>query len=82
MSDVIASRGFTNDDKEQLSFFVERDGIDLVLSIDCIFNDGEREMRFKITPKLLEELKIMFDIAHEEAETEFTNTNPLAFRNY
>lgn len=82
MDDVIASRGFTNDNKEQLSFFVERDGVDLMLTVDCVFGSGERELRFRVSPELLKELKVMFEVAHEEAKDEFTNVNPLAFRNY
>jgi hypothetical protein len=82
MEDVIASRGFTNDSKEQLSFFVEQDGVNLFLTIDCVYENGERELKFKVSPELLKELKIMFDVAHEESKDEFKNNDPLAFRNY
>jgi hypothetical protein len=76
MHDVIASRGFTNDDYEQLNFFISREGVDLYLCIEDENKLGNlTERKFLITSEVCKELAIMFNSASKESEND-TNKDP------
>lgn len=82
-SEIIASRGFTNDDREELNFFIKKDGIDTLLIIEHDKPKSEQGliMTMRISPEVLKELSIMFNFASKDVEKD-SNVDPLAFRNY
>jgi len=82
MSEIIASRGFVNDNEEQLSFFIEEGVIDISLIIEhCPSVGKDKIINLKISPDVLRELRIMCDAALEQLEG-VTNVAPEAFKNY
>ena len=82
MSEIIASRGFVNDNNDQLLFFVEDNVIDISLMIEqCPSGGKDKTIKLKISPEVLHELKIMCDAALEQLDG-VTNSSPEAFKNY
>lgn len=82
MSEIIASRGFINDNNEQLSFFIEESTIDISLIIEhCPSQGKDNIINLKISPEVLRELKTMCDAALEQIDG-VANIAPEAFKNY
>lgn len=55
MSEIIASRGFTNDNNDQLSFFIEDTGIDILLLIEhCTSARRDKSIKIKISREVLD----------------------------
>lgn len=82
MSEIIASRGFTNDNNDQLSFFIEDTGIDILLLIEhCTSARRDKSIKIKISREVLQELEIMCNAASEQLKG-VTNIAPEAFKNY
>jgi hypothetical protein len=69
IDNVIASRGFTNDNKEEFSFFVEKENNNLFLSIEHRTIGGEAATRLKVSKELLEEIKTMCEAALTQINT-------------
>ena len=79
---VIASRGFTNDNKEEFSLFVEKEGKNLFLLIEHRSIGGESAARLKVSSELLEEIKIMCEAALEQIKVVEKDEDKETFRNY
>ena len=79
--DIIASRGFTNSNRHEFSFFVEimKDNT-LVLHINHINDNGEFVISPKISPQVLSELKVMCEAALAQIEKFSLDSD--SFRNY
>jgi len=78
---VIASRGFTNSNRHQLSFFIEQQKDNsLTLIIEHINDDGEIVVSPKISPEILSELKIMCEAALAQIEKFSLDSD--SFKNY
>ena len=77
---IIASRGFTNDNKDVFSQFIEKDGDSLFLCIEHCSDAGEIVIRLKISPELLKELRTMYGAALVQIKT--VEKDQETFRNY
>lgn len=82
MSDhVIASRGFTNYNHDQLSFFVEQQKDNtLSLIIEHVNDKGELVITSKISPEVLQSLKVMCEAALDQIDKFSLDSD--TFKNY
>jgi hypothetical protein len=77
--DIIASRGFNNQNGDSLNFFIEMLNKELFLNIDHTNEGGELALKLKITPQVLQELNVMTKAALEELETTSIIKNDQSF---
>jgi hypothetical protein len=81
MDDIIASRGFVNDNDEEFDLFVESKNKELFLIINHYSIKGEREIRLAISPEVLEEIQIMCRAALNQIN-EKTNEDSHTYTNW
>jgi hypothetical protein len=77
---VIASRSFTNNEKEQFNLFIEDKEPGLTMMIEHINANGELVLNLKISKEVLEGLKIMCEAALEQIKD--TEKDEEAFKNW
>lgn len=83
MMEIIASRGFVNDNDDQLSFFIEDNGLDISLMIEHYRAEGkDKIIKLKISKEVLQELKIMCDAALEQLDGRSTFVSSRTFKKY
>lgn len=83
MMEIIASRGFVNDNDDQLSFFIEDNGLDISLMIEHYRAEGkDKIIKLKISKEVLQELKIMCDATLEQLDGRSTFVSSSTFKKY
>ena len=77
---IIASRTFIDGKDRQLNFFIEDKEPGLSMMIEHLNDDGELVLNVKINKEVLEELKIMCEVALEQIKD--TKNDEEGFKNW